>query len=276
MQDQAPANLLILQLPTWLRGKHVCSTRPRPQVQFRVLQRTFTPAFTAHGSRKFQYARLAESVAQRVFDQDPRLQIWQRPNFFVPFQLPARSLGAIFMHIYSRQMPRRPALKTQGSARRSLTTRGSSTDNNTRKAGEPSTRRALQADQSSYQSNKMRSNHRPGSPNVPNLYSRQHPNGRQNYTKVTPNRSWRNYFPTFPTRSYFMQPPRELRLQFSTRSYACPRIWRKIYLKFDFDSLRAARREWSWGKPASAHSTHIFAPLHTFYYQFQNCKGSQK
>ncbi|CAL6112053.1 Hypothetical_protein [Hexamita inflata] len=102
MQDQAPANLLILQLPTWLRGKHVCSTRPRPQVRFRVLQRTFTPAFTAQGSRKYQYARLAESVAQRVFDQDPRLQIWQRPNFFVPFQLPARSLGAIFMHIYSR------------------------------------------------------------------------------------------------------------------------------------------------------------------------------
>ncbi|CAL6110890.1 Hypothetical_protein [Hexamita inflata] len=101
MQDQAPANLLILHLPTWLRGKHVCSTRPRPQVQIRVLQRTFTPAFTAHGSRKYQYARLAESVAQRVFDQDPRLQIWQRPNFFVPFQLPARSLGAIFMHIYS-------------------------------------------------------------------------------------------------------------------------------------------------------------------------------
>ncbi|CAL6070412.1 Hypothetical_protein [Hexamita inflata] len=100
MQDQAPANLLILQLPTWLRGKHVCSTRPRPEVQIRVLQRTFTPTFTAHGSRKYQYARLAESVTQRVFDQDPRLQIWQRPNFFVPFQLPARSLGAIFMHIY--------------------------------------------------------------------------------------------------------------------------------------------------------------------------------
>ncbi|CAL6086812.1 Hypothetical_protein [Hexamita inflata] len=188
-----------------------------------------------------------------------------------------------YIHVYARQMPRRPALETQGSARRSLTTRGSSTDNNTRKAGEPSTRRALQADQSSQQSDNMSSNHRPGSLLINNLYSRQHPNGRQNSTKVkekshqvTPNRSWRNYFATFPTRSYFMQPPRELRLQFSTRSYACPRIWRKIYLKFDFDSLRAARREWSWGKPASAHSTHIFAPLPYIFYQFLNCKGSQK
>ncbi|CAL6044225.1 Hypothetical_protein [Hexamita inflata] len=88
-----------------------------------------------------------------------------------------------YIHIYARQIPRRPALKAQGSARRSLTTRGSSTDNSTRKAVEPSTRRALQADQSSYQSHNMRSNHRPGSPKVPNLYSRQHPNGRKNHTR---------------------------------------------------------------------------------------------
>ncbi|CAL6112807.1 Hypothetical_protein [Hexamita inflata] len=89
-------------MPTQLRGKHVCSSRPRPQVQIRVLQRTFTPAQV---SRKYTYARLAESVAQRVFDQDPLVQIWQVPNFFVPFYLPARSLGAIFIHVYSRKMP---------------------------------------------------------------------------------------------------------------------------------------------------------------------------